>query len=107
MLAGSAFWDVIRAQLEELRSAETTDDVLRILSRERNPYEHDRIAGNGFFAGSGGDDTVYEALYDAGWITVWYVADYYWCMRKGDSLVTYVEGDIYRGDTKHPGRGTN
>jgi hypothetical protein len=94
------FWAVIATQLTELGGAATADDVLRILSKERNPYGHDSIAGDGFFAGSGGDGSVEEALSEAGWVHTWRKADYYWVMQapNGDKI-TYVEGDIYRGDT--------
>lgn len=95
------FWDVIKEQLTELRSAKTADDVMRILSLERNPYgpDWDGAAGNAFFAGGGGDDRVYESLQDAGWHMLWYEAHYHYAMRapNGD-IITYVEGDVYRGD---------
>ena len=94
------FWAVIDAQLTELRTAKTADDVLRILSRERNPLGPNTAAGEGFFAGSGGDGSVEEALSAAGWRHTWRQTHYYWVMQapNGDK-VTYVEGDIYRGDT--------
>jgi hypothetical protein len=95
------FWAVIRAQLTELESAQSADDVIRILSLERNPYGYgaEISSADGFFAGSGGDDTVAEALETAGWTTVWTRAAYYYAMRAPDgSLITYIEGDIYKGD---------
>ena len=100
------FWAVIQQQLRELRGACNADDVIRILSRERNPYEqmpgHEgMVDGDGFFAGSGSDPSVYEVLTGAaGWQPVWYEADYYWCLRSGGSFITYVEGDVYRGDRR-------
>lgn len=96
-----AFWSIIDAQLAELRSAATADDVLRILSRERNPYGGG-ASGDGFFAGSGGDGTVLGSLYEAGWRLRWYEADYHWSAEapNGDKI-TYVEGDIYRGDPEN------
>ncbi len=89
------FWAAIDAQLLALRDATTADDVLRILPV--TPM----TSGNGFFAGSGGDDTVEEALRAAGWTVVWYEAHYHYAMRapNGD-VITYVEGDIYRGDQR-------
>lgn len=98
----SEFWDAVNAQLMELRKARSADDVLRILSRERVPDGHSKlVAGDGFFAGSGGDDTVEDALTDAGWTLVWSEASYYYAMKGPDgSVITYVEGDIYRGDRK-------
>jgi hypothetical protein len=95
-----AFWDVIAQQLAELRTARTADDVIRILGHDRNPHG-ENAAGDGFFAGSGGDESVFEALaYHAGWTVVWYTAHYHYALRSPDGadVITYVEGDIYRGD---------
>jgi hypothetical protein len=93
------FWRVIDEQLAELRTAATADDVLRILAVDKNPYgDPDIAAGEAFFAGSGGDETVLDALTHAGWTVVWEKAPYWWAMEapNGDRI-TYVEGDIYRG----------
>lgn len=93
------FWTVIAKQLAELKQAATAQDVVTILSAERNPYGHDTIGADGFFAGSGGDDTVREALYDGGWRLIWSCASYHYAMRAPDgSAITYIEGDIYLGD---------
>lgn len=109
-----AFRDAIKAQLSELRTATTDDDVLNILAHERNPYvlenpSWEGAAGDGFFAGSGGDDDVEDALSDAGWERVWTSpksgeAHCYFVMRspKG-SLITYCEGDVYRGAKVYEG----
>lgn len=88
-----AFWAVIEKQLKELCTATSADDVLRILPRS------DGASGDGFFAGSGGDGSVSDSLHTAGWELVWREAHYYWVMvaPNGD-LITYIEGDIYRGD---------
>lgn len=88
-----AFWDEIDRQIEALRSAKSADDVIRILS----PGE----SGDAFFGGSGGDASVSEALLDAGWSYNWSQAGYYWSMRAPDgSSITYIEGDIYKGNRK-------
>lgn len=95
-----AFWATIREQLAELKTAKTADDVIRILSHERNPYGYNNADGaaSGFFAGSGGDGTVWDALDDAGWIMTWSESGIYYTMRApSGSEITYVEGDIYRG----------
>ena len=91
----SGFWAQIDAQLEDLSSARNADDVIRILGGKAS-------AGDAFFAGSGGDGSVYESLSAAGWSVVWFEAGYHWCMQAPDgSRVTYVEGDIYRGGADH------
>lgn len=90
------FWKVIDEQLEALKTAGTADDVLAILTTE--PCVS---AGDGFFAGGGGDYTPRDSLYQAGWTTIWTEAPYYYALRAPDgSAITYVEGDIYRGDIK-------
>ena len=97
------FWAVIADQLKELESAKSADDVIRILGPDRNPYgpDWDGMDGvaEGFFAGSGGDGTVRDALIKAGWKMAGRAAWYHYAMRAPDgSMVTYIEGDIYRGD---------
>lgn len=106
-MSNDPFWQRVTEQLTELRTAKSADDVGRILAHERNPYlliEPGREPsgdGIGFFGGSGGDETVWEALNEAGWAIVWMEADYYFCMKAPDgSLITYVEGDIYLGNTR-------
>ncbi|MFK0231200.1 hypothetical protein ACIQUL_36150 [Streptomyces sp. NPDC090303] len=98
------FWDEIRRQLKELESAKSADDVLRILAHENNPdqaYPRANRPDEGFFAGSGGGDCVNEALEEAGWSYVWARASYWWAMKAPDgSVITYIEGDIYRGDRR-------
>lgn len=92
------FWTAIKQQLTELESAKSADDVLRILAPERVPFGGGEGSGDGFFAGSGGDDTVFDALYAAGWTIAWYEASYHYTLTAPDgSGITYIEGDIYRG----------
>jgi len=87
------FWAEIERQLAELRTATTADRVIEVLG---GPAE----GADAFFGGSGGEDSVSESLADAGWRTVWSEASYYYVMQapNGDKI-TYVEGDVYRGDT--------
>lgn len=97
------FWDAVHAQLTELRSAKNVDDVLRILSYERNPYgpESSGVA-DGFFAGGDGG-AVMSALEDAGWHLHWYKATYHYAIQAPDgSVLTYVEGDLYRASSTGP-----
>ncbi|MFG3176569.1 hypothetical protein ACGFZC_16095 [[Kitasatospora] papulosa] len=99
------FWTAITQQLKELESAKNADDVIRILSPERNPYGPDWDgqdgAASGFFAGSGGDGTVRGSLFTAGWNDVWLIAPYYYAIQAPDgSMITYIEGDIYRGNRR-------
>ncbi|MER5883065.1 hypothetical protein ABT160_04480 [Streptomyces sp. NPDC001941] len=96
------FWTVVNAQLEELKSARSAEDVVRILSKERNPYGQESIAADGFFAGSGGEFTLREALEEAGWKLLWSRAWFWYAMESPDgSVITYIEGDIYIGNRRH------
>lgn len=103
------FWAAIKQQLTELRTAKTADEVAAILSAERCPYRledptWDGMDGGaqGFFGGSGGDDTVDDALEEAGWTYLWSRANYWWAMTAPDgSVITYCEGDIYTTDRRH------
>ncbi|MYX26072.1 hypothetical protein GTY75_05210 [Streptomyces sp. SID8381] len=86
------FWKMVDAQLNELKKAKTADDVIKILGETRE--------GEAFFAGGSGDD-VMGALFGAGWSLEWAEADYYWLMKAPDgSQITYIEGDVYRGDKR-------
>ncbi|MYR95485.1 MULTISPECIES: hypothetical protein [unclassified Streptomyces] len=90
------FWEMIATQLDALESAQSADDVLRILRVVPGVS-----AGDGFFEGSGGDRTVWDSLRKAGWVQIWAKAAYYYAMRAPDgSAITYIEGDIYRGDRR-------
>lgn len=94
------FWAEVKAQYVELMEAQSAADVTRILSHERNPYGANASSqGDGFYAGSGGEHSVLDALYKAGWTVKWMQAAYYYAMTapNGD-IVTYIEGDIYGRD---------
>ncbi|MFF4557147.1 hypothetical protein [Streptomyces sp. NPDC001422] len=94
------FWIAFRQQLKELKEAKSADDVVTILSAERNPYGHDRIAADGFCAG--GHDDFIDVMVDAGWNFLWSRAAYWFAMTGPDgSIFTYVEGDIYKGDRRN------
>lgn len=94
------FWAAVDAQLRDLTTARSAADVLRILATSGNPYGDPSItSAPAFFAGSGGDGSVYEALTEAGWSPLWWKAGYHWAMRAPDgSEITYIEGDVYEGN---------
>jgi len=92
------FWDAIDAQIAALESTTTVDAVLAIC-----PTIPGTSSGDGFFEGSGGDKSVLGALKVAGWKVVRYRAHYYWAAQAPDgSMLTYVEGDLYRGNKVPP-----
>lgn len=90
-----AFWAVVEQQLDQLKTAKTADDVIRIC-----PATPGISSGDGFFGGSGGDASVEGALHEAGWTHIWREAHYHWAMHApGDGgAITYVEGDLYKGN---------
>lgn len=91
-----SFWEVIDGQLEALKTAKSADAVLAIC-----PAVQGLSSGGGFFAGGGGDYTPCDSLYEAGWTTLWFDAPYYYALQAPDgSSITYVEGDIYRGNQR-------
>jgi hypothetical protein len=88
------FWEHIDKQLNQIRQAHSAEQVIAILNTYGPPS-----SGDAFFAGSGGDEQLATVLYAAGWSFKWYEAGYHWCMHAEDgSTLTYVEGDVYRGD---------
>jgi hypothetical protein len=96
----SAYWDGIEAGLERISSVkpQTYAEVWAILDTLPGG---EVSSGDAFFGGSGGDLSLSEVLSNAGWRYVWSEASYYWCMRSpaGD-VITYVEGDVYQGDSR-------
>jgi hypothetical protein len=54
-------------------------------------------SGVAFFPG-GADDTLGDAIYDAGWSVEWLEGDYLWNARnRSGAEIHYVEGDVYEG----------
>lgn len=93
------FWTHIAEQYEALKSARTVDEVLTICPPVMSYGS--KTAEDGFWEGGGGDLNVFDALLEAGWRCVRYVASYYWVMRAPAGrplLLTYIEGDLCRGD---------
>lgn len=96
------FWEEIHRQYEALKNAKSADDVIRILGTDPELQDGNAAA---FFAGSGGDEQVIDALSAAGWRITWAEADYYFVAQAPDgSKITYVEGDVYKGDTRTASR---
>lgn len=93
-----AYWAAVDAALAAARQVRTVDELITALNKHHPPS-----VGDAFFAGSGGDEQLWDAIMDNphGWRVVWAEADYYWVARDPEgNLCTYVEGDVYRGDTR-------
>lgn len=87
------FWAIISEQLSAIREDKPTTvaEIIDILGGSEAAS-----AGDAFFAGSGGDDQLADALRDAGWRIRWIEAPYYYTATHpatGESL-TYIEGDV-------------
>ncbi|MFT7021357.1 MAG: hypothetical protein ACJA07_000434 [Rhodococcus sp. (in: high G+C Gram-positive bacteria)] len=93
-----AFWKNVDNSLNQIATATTVNAVIDTLN------EHfEKSSGDAFFGGSGGDRQLYETLMAAGWTIVWSEAVYYFAAKDtAGNVLTYVEGDVYRGDQKAP-----
>lgn len=105
----NGFWPQVSHQLERIATtpATTFAEVQGILLDPTYADVVAEINANGvrtfhadtaFFAGSGGENSLQEALRKAGWGTTWQEASYHYSMvhrSSGDGL-HYVEGDLYR-----------
>lgn len=95
------FWTEVNACLDELQRAATVDDVIDSLHRRFGKDWAEDCAGDAFFPGSGGDRQLRESLTSAGWTISWSKAPYYYVARDTQGgLMTYCEGDVYRGDRR-------
>jgi hypothetical protein len=93
------FWAGIDEIFEriEFEKPDTFDKLRDILHPEGT-----RPKDMAFFAGSGGDKSLWWALVDVGWQNVWFEEEYYYALKHPATgeVLTYVEGDIYRGDQR-------
>lgn len=88
------FWDDVNNALEQAREARTADELVTALNRWHPPS-----SGDAFFAGSGGDGALIDALRASGqWKLHAIEADYHWQALSlvDGSSIEYVEGDVYR-----------
>lgn len=66
-----------------------------------NEHFPGKYCGHAFFPGSGGDRQLLDDLKEAGFKVAWMEAPYYYVARDVDgNLLTYIEGDVYRGDAR-------
>ncbi|MUL61245.1 hypothetical protein B5P44_01585 [Mycobacterium sp. CBMA 213] len=94
-VSNNDFWANVNASLDAIERARTVDEVINILNSYFAPS-----SGEAFFAGSGGDRQLMEALLEAGWTIPWDQGDIYFVARDpSGNLLTYTEGDVDRGDT--------
>ena len=95
-MSQDTFWDSVNRALDEIESATTAEAVIIALNGRFSPS-----SGDAFFPGSGGDRQLLDALRIAGWTVVWAEAPYFYVAGDASgALLTYIEGDVYRGDRR-------
>lgn len=87
------FWDSIRSVLAAAAQAKTADELISAVTA--GP-DQDAGSGDAFFAGSGGDDQLLDALDRGSWEVFDVKARYWWKARSrhDSSAIEYIEGDV-------------
>ena len=88
-----AYWAMYDATLARIRNEKP--DTFTALKAILDAFEPPS-SGDAFFPG-GADDTLGDAMHDAGWFVTWEDGDYLWNARhpRTGSMLRHVEGDIY------------
>lgn len=93
------YWDNVNAALDKIRdTGKTVDDVMAVLGQYFTPSSTEA-----FCEDSGSDRGLIDVLFDErdDWSMVWMDAHYYWCAKDSDgNLLSYIEGDVARGNCK-------
>lgn len=101
-MSNDVFWKQVDDCLDEIKAIGTVDGVIEVLNRYFAEEWAQSCAGDAFFPGSGGDRQLLSAL-GSGWTVEWAEARYYYLARDREGgLLTYIEGDVYRGDRRSP-----
>lgn len=98
------YWAGYEATLGRIRSEKprTFAELKTIIETLFHPVMGDiPYSGDTFFP-SGGDDTIADALSDAGWRLRYREGDYWYDAQHPETgeVVTYQEGDLYKRDTR-------
>jgi len=95
------FWESVGRSLDEIAKVSTVEEVIEVLNRYFAQDWSHATSGTAFFPGSGGDRQLTEGLRAAGFTVVWAEASYYYVARdRQGAYLTYMEGDVYRGDRR-------
>lgn len=99
------FWAAIDAILDQIETDKpnTFNGVRDILDHPvQRAYAGSYTDDASFFGGSGGDRSLFSALRVAGWRITWSEASYYYVAEHPTTgeILTYIEGDVYRGDAR-------
>lgn len=87
------FWDEIRRVLASAGQAATADELIAVVATGPDQTSGSEDA---FFAGSGGNDQLLDALDTSVWEVFDIKAQYWWKARsrRDDSAIEYIEGDV-------------
>jgi hypothetical protein len=80
--------------LDAAARAKTADELIAVVA---TGPDQESGAEDAFFAGSGGDDQLFDVLDDSDFWTVFDVKDDYWWKARStqdDSVIEYIEGDV-------------
>lgn len=81
------FWQNVDLQLDRVRYATTTQEVITALGGHGD---------TAFFHGSGGDTQILDVLNSDYFTVFWIEAEYYWAATdRAGKVLEYVEGDVY------------
>lgn len=91
------FWEQVDNALADARVSRTADELITALNQWHEPS-----SGDAFFAGSGGDNQLVDALDRGVWQVTYIESDYHWTALSGvdGSGIEYVEGDVYKREGK-------
>lgn len=87
------FWDEIRRVLDAAAQAKTADELVAVVA---TGPDQESGSEDAFFAGSGGEDQLLDALDTSLWSVFDVKAQYWWKARsrRDDSVIEYIEGDV-------------
>ena len=88
------FWAEIRRVLASAAEAKTADELIAVVA---TGPDQESGSEDAFFAGSGGDNQLYDVLDDSeSWTLFDVKEDFWWKARslKDNSVVEYIEGDV-------------
>lgn len=96
-----AYWKAYAMTLARIRDERPTTlaELKAILDEFSIPQ------GGAAFFPNGADDTLSDALYDAGWAIEFIESDYLWNARSPrpvSETIHFVEGDVYAGEWVRP-----
>lgn len=92
------FWAAVASSLERAANASTAAELVDAVYSGPDQGSGDSTA-SAFFAGSGGDDQLVEAL-SQDWTVKYITGPLHWTARSrvDGSVVVYIEGDLYAAD---------